>query len=80
MDIRKKGHDSDRRVDFKEFKFDPRWGKVTVGIKAVTFLFNQTCTAPCWERIPNSNSDMSPTNMKAIPLYLFLPWDCPSVF
>lgn len=27
-----------------EFKFDTRWGKITVGIKAETFVFNQTCT------------------------------------
>lgn len=45
-----------------------------MGIKAGVSVFNQTCTALSWERIHNSNSDMSSANMKAVPLSLFPPW------
>lgn len=53
---------------------------MTVGIKAGGSVFNQTCTALSWERIHNSNSDMSSANMKAVPLSLFPPWECPSEY
>lgn len=39
MNIRKKGHDA-KTVGFKEFKLDPRWGKLALEIKAGTSVFN----------------------------------------